>query len=617
MNCPVCFNPYALPGRVPHVLPCGHTFCGECIGSLTHAGILRCPTCRVEANAADVHINFALRDALPGAGAAVADPPVSVVPPVVVEFATEEELAIEVHISAEPTPSTWAEAGEESCLDVMVSLLPPEGKQRTPSDICCVVDVSDSMGTDAMIQDSPGVAVTHGLSVLDVVKHALRTIMHNLGDSDRLAVVAFANNAKVVFGLTPMSDEGKRISERHLEALHTDGMTNLWAGLQLGIEILDEAHEFGRLQHLMLLTDGVPTVNPPRGILPMLKRLREKREKEGGLLPCTINTFGFGYELDSELLNEIAIIGSGTYAFIPDAGFVGTIFVNAMTNLLVTMATNVTLTLTPLAGTTFPSKSVLGAHAAKFVGNALQVDLTSLQFGQRKDILVRALVPGEAAGADYIEARLRCSTRSACSDTQRDGLVARARGGDAANFELEPQRCRLAFVDGLRQAMKMMKQTPMDKMRGVPLPLPEVQARVQALADKLGTSSSASSEEMQALYEDLTGQVAEACSREEWYTKWGVHYLPSLMCAHSAQQCNNFKDPGVQHYGGDLFCDLRDQADDIFCRLPVPTPSAKPAPPPAAPAPEVAAAVAAAPATAARRAAPPVSMSTYYDRYSG
>lgn len=32
------------------------------------------------------------------------------------------------------------------------------------------------------------------------------------------------------------------------------------------------------------------------------------------------------------------IEGSGTFAFIPDAGFVGTVFVNAMSNLLVTMA---------------------------------------------------------------------------------------------------------------------------------------------------------------------------------------------------------------------------------------------------------------------------------------
>jgi len=40
------------------------------------------------------------------------------------------------------------------------------------------------------------------------------------------------------------------------------------------------------------------------------------------------------------------------------------------------------------------------------------------------------------------------------------------------------------------------------------------------------------------------------------------------------QVCNNFNDPGVQHYGGDLFRSICDEADDIFCKLPAPKPTA-------------------------------------------
>ncbi len=41
--------------------------------------------------------------------------------------------------------------------------------------------------------------------------------------------------------------------------------------------------------------------------------------------------------------------------------------------------------------------------------------------------------------------------------------------------------------------------------------------------------------------------------------------------AHLFQQCNNFKDPGVQHYGqGQLFNSVRDEMDGIFCSLPAP-----------------------------------------------
>lgn len=50
------------------------------------------------------------------------------------------------------------------------------------------------------------------------------------------------------------------------------------------------------------------------------------------------------------------------------------------------------------------------------------------------------------------------------------------------------------------------------------------------------------------------------------------------MRAHQLKQCNNFKDPGVQHYGNTEFVQVRDDADDIFSALPPPTKSAPPVP---------------------------------------
>lgn len=44
-----------------------------------------------------------------------------------------------------------------------------------------------------------------------------------------------------------------------------------------------------------------------------------------------------------------------------------------------------------------------------------------------------------------------------------------------------------------------------------------------------------------------------------------------LSGAHLLQVCNNFKDPGIQHYGkGQLFSTVRDDMDGIFCGLPAP-----------------------------------------------
>ena len=45
------------------------------------------------------------------------------------------------------------------------------GTSRAPSDICCVVDVSGSMGSLATIQNAAGETEAHGLTLLDIVKH--------------------------------------------------------------------------------------------------------------------------------------------------------------------------------------------------------------------------------------------------------------------------------------------------------------------------------------------------------------------------------------------------------------------------------------------------------------
>ena len=90
---------------------------------------------------------------------------------------------------------------------VHVSIQPPEDTTRSPCDICCVVDTSGSMAVQAEIQNDTN--EKFGLSQLDLVKHALKTIIHSLQPQDRLALVSFANNANVLFQLTKMDEDGK------------------------------------------------------------------------------------------------------------------------------------------------------------------------------------------------------------------------------------------------------------------------------------------------------------------------------------------------------------------------------------------------------------------------
>jgi hypothetical protein len=80
---------------------------------------------------------------------------------------------------------------------------------------------------------------------------------------------------------------------------------------------------------------------------------------------------------------------------------------------------------------------------------------------------------------------------------------------------------------------------------------------------------------MDLLY-DMNGQVKESLNmtsqgeREDWFTKWGIHYLRSLQGAYQHELCNNFKDRGVCNFGGELFNHLRNEVSDIFDGQPPP-----------------------------------------------
>lgn len=46
MECKVCFEAYDQSYRRPRNLPCGHTFCTQCIDNVLKEGRVNCPTCR-------------------------------------------------------------------------------------------------------------------------------------------------------------------------------------------------------------------------------------------------------------------------------------------------------------------------------------------------------------------------------------------------------------------------------------------------------------------------------------------------------------------------------------------------------------------------------------------
>ncbi|CAF0863175.1 unnamed protein product [Didymodactylos carnosus] len=466
----------------------------------------------------------------------------NVVPPALVTPAAVEAQPVDVDLKVSVSYG-------ENCAYVLVK--PPVGIRRTPCDICCVVDTSGSMQLEVETKDEQNMVEKFGLSQLDLVKHALKTIIHTLNEHDRLSVVEFNRKATVLFQLLKMTQDGKTSALAAIERLEPDGATNLWDGLKNGLDILSKGSTDKSNSALFILTDGCPNEEPPRGHIPTLKRYKTKTG-----FSCTINTFGFGYTLDSQLLEEIAIIGNGTYSFIPDGGFVGTIFINALSSLLTTVATNASLEVKPLGSTVLGEKYAELYETEKIDGDGLKIHIGSVTYDQQKSVIIPLL-----SSASSVTVAL-----SYTSPLKKKSIKILADEGTMVVHDLAIDRYRLEFIDTVRTAMNFMKTNEFDNAQNI----------IKAFGKGVKSSTVANDPFIVDLMKDLEGQVTEAISKQEWFERWGKLYLPSLTRAHLMKICNNFKDPGVQHYGGELFNRLRDEIEQIFISLPSPKPSARP-----------------------------------------
>jgi hypothetical protein len=347
-------------------------------------------------------------------------------------------------------------------------------------------------------------------------------------------------------GLSYMNAATIKKVDNIIDKMRTEGATNIWAGLESGLSELSKNARKGCNSCLFLLTDGQPTEHASAD---MIRRFRQYKDKNVNV--PSVSTFGFGYGIDTELLSTTAKDGNGMYSFIPDCSFVGTTFVNATSNVLATMGTNVSINVEHQNGAQVIG--VFGDHNSSKSSYGSMVHLPSLQYGQSLDLVLKMDIP-EALPKDqpFVEVTIKFNHWMFGTTTKTvQGFIT-----EKESPEVSVQLHRLKLVSSL---LAMVKHRGSEK-------------DCKPLIDKLAAKLSEDDPREKGMKEDLTGQITEAIM-PAYFQRWGRHYLPSLCRSHQLQQCNNFMDPGIQNYGGARFNALRDDIDALFSKLPAPKPS--------------------------------------------
>ncbi|OAA35878.1 U-box domain containing protein [Beauveria brongniartii RCEF 3172] len=146
---------------------------------------------------------------------------------------------------------------------VVVAKMQPPPAPRDVRQVGCsivlVIDVSSSMD-DYALKDSAEISTTSSqLTILNLIKHCALAIVKTMDDQDSLGIVIFYEKALTLYPIKKMSLQNKNAAERTLRNLTTQRGSNVWAGIDMALDMFEEADITDQVPAILLLSDGVTT----------------------------------------------------------------------------------------------------------------------------------------------------------------------------------------------------------------------------------------------------------------------------------------------------------------------------------------------------------------------
>ncbi len=200
---------------------------------------------------------------------------------------------------------THAPGGQDGFF--MLLLAPPVGTEGTtvPRDLSLVVDVSGSMSGEKLHQ----------------AQAALDQALGTLGEQDRFRIIAFSSTVRHFReGYTPATRENLLEARRFVQNLRANGGTNIEGALNA---VTDVPETDERLSLFVFLTDGLPSVGEQQP-----EQLAELAAARRG--DARIFTFGIGHDVNTYLLDRLAVEGRGSADYVASGASVE----HAVSNLL-------------------------------------------------------------------------------------------------------------------------------------------------------------------------------------------------------------------------------------------------------------------------------------------
>lgn len=176
---------------------------------------------------------------------------------------------------------------------------------RRDAALTFAVDVSGSMAEPGKLQ---------------LVKDALHQALGQLRPNDRIAIVSFNAEARVLRAMTPVRDRGA--IGRAIDELGAGGGTNLGAGVRTAYRVARDGFRVGATNRVVLLSDGLANQGDTEAA-PILRTVSHQAGKGISLL-CV----GVGGDYGDAMMEQLADHGNGLARYVADRDEARRVFVD-------------------------------------------------------------------------------------------------------------------------------------------------------------------------------------------------------------------------------------------------------------------------------------------------
>ncbi|CAD8160340.1 unnamed protein product [Paramecium pentaurelia] len=228
-------------------------------------------------------------------------------------------------------------------------------------DLFCLIDISNSMQGQK----------------IEYVKQILHSILTNLREQDRLCLISFNNEGKLLTGLQKVTPETQEYFAFVIDDLQCIGTTQLWKGTEVAFDVINQRKNKNNWARILIFSDGQDEI--------ALTKIRKQLEYNYDIF--TIDSFGFSNSNANKRLSTITNLRFGKHYIITNEQQVFQCLEEAFANFPFNLWDDVTITIsTNLQNIPFDKIMITEIHSEGWVElqnqHQYQITIPNLEIGE-------------------------------------------------------------------------------------------------------------------------------------------------------------------------------------------------------------------------------------------